>query len=307
MVILKVFICYFLLISFDCLPGTAVCVGDRFCDKYDRLPNSLLVRLLGGTLQNIPSLFHSNHTYPIYLHLLKCVIFSNFSFQDPNDRLKMLFVGQILAACAQPVILSCPTVLAGAWFGENERAKANMIGSISNPIGIAIGQLMSSQLLPFTQTPGGSLEYNNADIRLILLINALLAVVSCFTIILFFQERPPSPPSMSAGQSSEGFITGFKSVICNKMYLILLVGFGMGMGATSAVSGLSGQIVGGQGFTGSDTGLFMVVLLVSGLFGALASGKVVDRTKRFTEVLKACFWMSTLSFVALTLLLKTRV
>ena len=53
------------------------------------------------------------------------------------------FKGTFLAALAQPSILGCPTLLAASWFGENERATANTIGSIANPLGIAVGSVLA--------------------------------------------------------------------------------------------------------------------------------------------------------------------
>ena len=52
-------------------------------------------------------------------------------------RLELQFGGQILAAIAQPVIISCPTLMAATWFGDDERALANTIASLANPIGLA--------------------------------------------------------------------------------------------------------------------------------------------------------------------------
>jgi len=47
--------------------------------------------------------------------------------------------------CALPRVhvQGCPTLLAASWFGENERATANTIASVANPLGIAIGSVLS--------------------------------------------------------------------------------------------------------------------------------------------------------------------
>jgi FLVCR family MFS transporter 7 len=39
-------------------------------------------------------------------------------------------VGQVICAAAQPFVLFAPTKLASLWFGEKERATANMITSM---------------------------------------------------------------------------------------------------------------------------------------------------------------------------------
>ena len=72
-------------------------------------------------------------------------------------------VGQVICATAQPFVLFAPTKLASLWFGEKERATANMIASMgnffctdfvgfvycvffccpANPIGVAIASVSS--------------------------------------------------------------------------------------------------------------------------------------------------------------------
>jgi FLVCR family MFS transporter 7 len=214
----------------------------------------------------------------------------------PSTKLGILFLGQILAAVSQPVIVSCPTVLAAIWFGENERGLANMIGSVSNPIGVALGTVISSQIVKST-----------SDIRLMLWVYAAPCVVAFLLIIFFLQDRPPTPPCISAGQKSADFMSGLKLVLKNKQFLLLLLAFGVGVGATSSVSALSGQIVGGQGFSGEQAGYFFAILLVAGMVGATISGKVIDKTKLFTETLRVSFGFATLAFLMFTLVLPMRI
>ena len=39
-------------------------------------------------------------------------------------------IGQIIAACSQPIILAIPTKLAALWFADNERTVANTLASL---------------------------------------------------------------------------------------------------------------------------------------------------------------------------------
>jgi MFS transporter, FLVCR family, MFS-domain-containing protein 7 len=214
----------------------------------------------------------------------------------PESKLGVLFVGQVIAAASQPIIVSCPTVLAAMWFGESERGIANMIGSVSNPVGVAMGTVLSAQLVTST-----------SDIRLMLWVYAAPCVVAFLLIVFFFEARPPTPPSTSAGQKSEPFFRGLKMLLRNKPYLLLVLSFGTGVGATSSVSALSGQIVGGQGFSDKEAGYFFAILLLAGIVGAAISGKIIDKTKRFTETLRVSFGFATLAFLMFTLVLPLRI
>ena len=59
-------------------------------------------------------------------------------------------IGQILTACAQPFILYSPTKLAAFWFGPKERAFCTMLASLGNPIGLALAQLTSPNVVTET-------------------------------------------------------------------------------------------------------------------------------------------------------------
>ena len=58
--------------------------------------------------------------------------------------------GQILTACAQPFLLYSPTKLAAFWFGPKERAFCTMLASLGNPIGLALAQLVSPNVVTET-------------------------------------------------------------------------------------------------------------------------------------------------------------
>lgn len=171
-----------------------------------------------------------------------------------------------------------------------------MIGSVSNPMGVALGTVLSSQLVS-----------KASDIRLMLWVYSAPCVLAFVLILFFFQNKPPTPPCVSASQQSAGFLEGLKLVIRNKPFLLLLLAFGIGVGSTSSVSALSGQIVGGQGFSPKEAGYFFAILLMAGIVGAVISGKIIDKTKRFTETLRVSFALACLAFLMFTLVLPMRI
>uniref|UniRef100_A0A0L8GW11 Major facilitator superfamily (MFS) profile domain-containing protein n=1 Tax=Octopus bimaculoides TaxID=37653 RepID=A0A0L8GW11_OCTBM len=59
------------------------------------------------------------------------------------SRFPVLITGQTLAACAQPFILISPTKMAALWFKDDQRATANMLASMANPLGIMVANLVS--------------------------------------------------------------------------------------------------------------------------------------------------------------------
>eukprot|EP00052_Salpingoeca_macrocollata_P015541 m.123941 g.123941 ORF g.123941 m.123941 type:complete len:460 (-) comp19723_c0_seq1:1765-3144(-) len=210
----------------------------------------------------------------------------------PHARLALVFVGQVLCAVAQPMVLSCPTLAADTWFSENQRATANTIASLSNPIGIALG----SVLPPIVVSQG-------SDIRLLLLIFAIPNSLAALLVVLSLKDRPPTPPSASAHEKSEPFKAGLRSLIYNKQYLLLLTGFGLGVAVVNVISTLLGQMANGQGFNDNEAGLLGAALIVAGLVGAGVCGAIVDTYHAFRPVLKVFFFLACCSLYAFTYVL----
>ena len=72
---------------------------------------------------------------------------STLAFVPDESRFAVVMTGQGLAACAQPFLLFAPTKLAAIWFPEKQRAIANTLGSMSNPLGILCSFLLSAGLV----------------------------------------------------------------------------------------------------------------------------------------------------------------
>ncbi|KFP81766.1 Major facilitator superfamily domain-containing protein 7, partial [Apaloderma vittatum] len=199
-----------------------------------------------------------------------------------------LFIGQCLCALAQPLIIFSPTKLAALWFPDHQRATANMIASMSNPLGILIANVLSPALVP-----------EEKHIPLMLGVYAIPAVTACALATVGIQEKvPPTPPSASATKStSQPFLTGLKMLLRNKPYIILAVCFGGGIGMFTCFSALLQQILCEKGYSNEFAGMNGALFIVCGMLGALLLGLYVDRTRKFIESTKICFCLSALASI----------
>jgi FLVCR family MFS transporter 7 len=186
-----------------------------------------------------------------------------------EQRLAMVMLGQAIAASAQPIFLDSPTLLASHWFGEHERAMANTIASVANPVGMAVGSIL-----------GPLIVQRGTDMRWLLLTMAVPPLVALLLSVCFFKERPPTPPSGGAEQHTDPFFVGLRKLVRNRSYLILLFVFGVGIGLVSSMTSVLGQVTAGQGYTDNQAGMFSLAMVVSGLVGAGVSGYLVDKTRR---------------------------
>ena len=98
-----------------------------------------------------------------------------------------LMSGQVLCAMGQPFFTNAPAKIAAEWFLVDQRTVATTIGAMFNPVGIAIGQVLPGILV----VPHG----RGKGIPLLLLVEAALASAGTLACLLFFHERPPTPPS----------------------------------------------------------------------------------------------------------------
>ncbi|XP_021236495.1 major facilitator superfamily domain-containing protein 7 isoform X1 [Numida meleagris] len=199
-----------------------------------------------------------------------------------------LFVGQCLCALAQPLVIFSPTKLAALWFPDHQRATANMISSMSNPLGILIANVLSPALVP-----------EGRHIPLMLGVYAIPAVTACVLATVGIHEKvPPTPPSASATNStSQPFFMGLKMLLRNRPYIILAVCFGGGIGMFTCFSALLEQILCEKGYSNVFAGLNGALFTVCGLLGAFLLGLYVDQTRNFIESTKICFCLSALASI----------
>lgn len=196
----------------------------------------------------------------------------SFKIQYP-----IVMLGQTLGALAQPLIVFAPTKLAALWFPDHQRATANMIASMANPLGILLANVISPVMAE-----------TSAQIPKLLLAYAIPTCIICVLATVGIRSSsPPTPPSASAETSnSEPFIQGIKLLLRNRAYLILLLCFGSGIAVFTCFSTLLDQILCVKGYTNDFAGLCGALFIVFGIIGAGILGLYVDKTKKFMEATK---------------------
>uniref|UniRef100_A0A8C7IJL5 Solute carrier family 49 member 3 n=1 Tax=Oncorhynchus kisutch TaxID=8019 RepID=A0A8C7IJL5_ONCKI len=205
--------------------------------------------------------------------------------------------GQTLCALAQPLVIFTPTKLAALWFPEHQRATANMIASMSNPLGILVASIFSPMIVGTTN-----------NISSLLFIYAVPAAIICFLATVGIRDSsPPTPPSASAESStSEPFLEGIMLLLRNKAYMILLLCFGSGIAVFTCFSTLLEQIMCVRGYPNDFAGLCGGLFIVFGIVGAGFLGLYVDKTKKFIEATKVNMSLSALACIAFSVVSQMR-
>jgi cyanate permease len=158
------------------------------------------------------------------------------------------------------------TKVAAHWFAEGERATAVGLITLSTLLGIAGGMLASPALAKVMSI--GTAQY----------VYAAAAIVATLAFLAIARENPPSPAgSVSAGEKAL-MLDGLKNALAVPSFRLFLVVSFVAMGLFNGLTTWIDEIVGPRGFSASDAGTLGALLLVGGLFGAVAIPALSDRT-----------------------------
>uniref|UniRef100_A0A8C0RXP6 Solute carrier family 49 member 3 n=1 Tax=Canis lupus familiaris TaxID=9615 RepID=A0A8C0RXP6_CANLF len=209
-----------------------------------------------------------------------------------EDPFAFLMGGQSLCALVQTMVIFSPAKLAALWFPEHQRVTANMIGTMSNSLGILMANLLSPTLVK-----------KEKDIPWMLGIYIIPAGLACLlATACLWDSVPPSPPSAGAARcTSERFLEGLKLLLHNRAYVTLAVCFGGGIGIFSGFLALLEQVLCVKGYSKEFAGLCGALFIVFGVLGALVLSLYVDQTKQFTEAVKIGYCLTSVVCVAFAL------
>nr|CAD2147390.1 unnamed protein product [Meloidogyne enterolobii] len=217
------------------------------------------------------------------------------------DRFWLTFIAQTIVGSSQVFILGIPPRLAAVWFGPEQVSTACAAGVFGNQLGIAIGFILP----PLLVLPGNK-ESISFQLSLLFLISAVVNSIIFIFIALFFAEKPPLPPSnaqmRAIDESREGdFGRSIKNLLKNGNYILLLVTYGINVGVFYAISTLLSQMIlfyheGAQ----KATGTIGLLIVVSGMFGSVVCGYVLDKWHHFKMTTLIVYLFSFLGMIVFT-------
>jgi MFS family permease len=114
------------------------------------------------------------------------------------DDYQSVYVGTLFCALAQTFTLSTPPLIAGSWFGADERATSTALGVLANQMGTALG-LGAAILVDFSDsssTTEGDLD--PGTLQAYLKFQFVISCIALASVILFSGSIPPTPPSLAA-------------------------------------------------------------------------------------------------------------
>lgn len=189
----------------------------------------------------------------------------------------LLMLGQTFAAISQPIFQILGPVYSETWFDLKERTTATMIISIANPVGGALGQLISP--MP-------------TDTRLSILILGIISTAST-PFIFLIKEAPPIAPTYAGSRKPPNLtllLRTMRGLQCSRTdlysymtvreridFILIVSVFGVLVGGANAFSLLTAQIFEPVGYSNMTSGLFGAALLLCGLIAAIITAPLFDR------------------------------
>ncbi|KAF8629274.1 hypothetical protein AX17_005852 [Amanita inopinata Kibby_2008] len=187
----------------------------------------------------------------------------------------LLIIGQFFASIAQPIYQVLGPKYSETWFDLQGRTTATMIVAIANPIGGALGQLISPLV-------GDSRKS-------ILVLGIMSTAVAPF--VLLVTDAPPTPPTFAGSKKSPSLLSliwamlgrihpssdAYMSPRSRLDFVIVILIFGVLVAATNTFAILSAQILEPFGYSNDISGLMGACLLLTGIVAAILTAPLFDR------------------------------
>lgn len=198
------------------------------------------------------------------------------SYSGDGGMFGVVMLGQLLTGLAQPFVLSAPTRYSDLWFTNRGRVAATALMSLANPLGGALGQLV----VPF-------LVSKASDISSMVLYVSIISSV-CAIPSFFVPAEPPTPANASSETAKEPLVVSARKLAGSLEFWLLLIPYGIFVGAFNSVSSLLNQIMTPYGFSSDDAGIAGALLIVVGLVASAIASPILDRTKAFMLAIRIC-------------------
>ena len=172
-------------------------------------------------------------------------------------------------AIAQPFLLNSWTKFAAHWFPSEDRATIVGVVTLSNLIGIAIGEAV-----PPILSQGGM------PIQTQQLIFGGVTAVSSVLFLLLARDKPPTPPCPPGQDARSVMFDGLRSALTVKDFWLLIFIVFIALAIFNGVSSLIEAIILPRGFTSTDAGTLGALIVVGSVLGAVILSYFSDKQRK---------------------------
>ncbi|CAF0708926.1 unnamed protein product [Brachionus calyciflorus] len=227
---------------------------------------------------------------------------------------EVLFLGQVICGISQSFINFCLIRISALWFSKNEVATAISVGLLSSKL----GSLVSFIIMPYLITKRNTPDQNEFYFNIVYLTISILVSLSLLASLLLVKDQPDKPPSLAQVEirkknkenTSRSYndkftdtLTSCLEIWSKRNFIFIAISHGFLIGSTYSLSFLLNQILFENYYQeeSNKIGIIELFLLVSGIFGSLLSGLLIDYTKSFKILIVTSYSFSFVLMVVFTI------
>ncbi|EGR32020.1 major facilitator superfamily protein, putative [Ichthyophthirius multifiliis] len=229
---------------------------------------------------------------------IKC--FVNYSFN-------YAILGQFFVGCANPFIINAISKISSNWFYPAQRAFITGILSFFSTVSGIIGLLIPGIYFSSYTTNNDDPQYTKGKKLTFDLLLFQAIIVSLFAIVnlIFYKDKPLTPPSYSSKVQREEFGDSLKFLIKNKTYLLITLCFSLIYGSFIDFAVILGQVISPYGFGTTETTISSIICVASGILGSVVLLRLLKKTFQYKRLAILCIISSTLSIILFAFMLQT--
>lgn len=222
----------------------------------------------------------------------------------------VIILGQIIVSLSEQFIFCVPARIASVWFPDHQVSLATGFGIFGNQCGIALGFLIPQALLDGLEAR----DEIGAGLERLFLWTAGVALVTLLVLLVLFDDEPKHAPGAARlrkihdklleretprtfKQEMSEFGALLYELVASKDSSLLIVAYGINVGTGYAIQTLLNQMVAGSDWPEANrvVGVAGLIVIFSGMVGALFWGHLCDITHRYLLINKLLYLGAILS------------
>ena len=194
----------------------------------------------------------------------------------------LIAIGSIIFSMANPLILNSISIVANLWFSDDERARATAIAGLMAPIGTLIGLGLAGALSTGVD-PDIKSECMSGFHKIVYVQNGFFTFIN-ISFILFFREKPSSPPSrlslVTRQMSSSGICEDWRKLLKNRNFVLCFLTFTFAWSFYITLGNVLSPLF-DQDFNSAQISVIGMIFVLTGAVGCYMMGLFLDKTRRY--------------------------
>mmetsp|Transcript_7753 Transcript_7753/g.688 ORF Transcript_7753/g.688 Transcript_7753/m.688 type:complete len:145 (+) Transcript_7753:427-861(+) len=117
----------------------------------------------------------------------------------------------------------------------------------------------------------------------------------CIPTLIFFKNKPKTPPSKGAETDKTPTIEGFKILFTNKNSILLIISFSCMLGNFNTLATLINIYIIPFSFSEDNAGVMGALVILLGLVGGAVASLYVEKSRKYKMTILACSFFGLLS------------